>query len=105
MKVAGLVSGPRAPAHGTVYNGLMHISDWYPTILRAAGIRKLRGITLDGFDHWRAMKGREPSPRTVSWYTATTADSSSNNWSLNDYSLLRVSALRSAFIKELFTQP
>jgi len=67
-KVAGLVSGPKAPTHRAVYKGLMHMSDWYPTILRAAGIQKPRGLTLDGFDQWTAMKGIGQSPRTEILY-------------------------------------
>ena len=57
-KVASFVRGPRAPRQGVVYDGLMHISDWYPTILSAAGLKTPRGLNLDGHNQWPAIKGR-----------------------------------------------
>ena len=57
-KVASFVSGPRAPRQGVVYDGLMHISDWYPTILSAAGLKTLRGLNLDSHNQWPAIKGK-----------------------------------------------
>ena len=65
-KVASFVSGPKAPRRGSVYDGLMHISDWYPTILSAAGLKTPRGLNLDGHNQWPAIKGRrQESPRKV----------------------------------------
>ena len=65
-KVTSFVSGPKAPRRGTVYDGLMHISDWYPTILSAAGLKTPRGLDLNGHNQWPAIKGRrQQSPRKV----------------------------------------
>jgi arylsulfatase A-like enzyme len=61
-------------AAGTRYQGLVHISDWFPTSLQLA----LDGTSLselgldgsylpallDGFDVWAALKGGKASPRT-----------------------------------------
>jgi len=50
-----------------VYNGLMHISDWYPTLLHAAGIKIPDG--LDGINQWKALQGtRKSSPRNEMVY-------------------------------------
>ncbi|XP_054708782.1 arylsulfatase B-like [Uloborus diversus] len=48
-----------------VYNELMHISDWLPTLLSAAGgaeiVKSLKGI--DGVDQWPSLVHNAPSPR------------------------------------------
>ena len=65
-RVAGFIGGPLAPAPDSVYNGMMHISDWYPTILSLAGVEIPIGVTLDGFNQWPAISQAKSSPRTVS---------------------------------------
>ena len=47
---------------------MMHISDWYPTILSVAGVEIPKGVTLDGFNQWPAISQAKSSPRTVSWH-------------------------------------
>ena len=34
---------------------LMHITDWYPTLLHIAGV-STRGLYLDGFNQWSTIK-------------------------------------------------
>ena len=53
---------------GSSYEGMMHISDWMPTILSAAGVTDLpEGI--DGIDHWDALTTVDAqSPRTEFLY-------------------------------------
>lgn len=63
--MAGFISGPLAPKSGSVYKGMMHISDWYPTIMALAGMKPPQNITLDGFNQWPAISGLSASPRTV----------------------------------------
>lgn len=43
---------------GTTYSGLMHVSDWFPTMLSMAGIKYTAssGMELDGVDQSDAMK-------------------------------------------------
>ena len=66
-RVNGFISGPLAPGKpGSVYEGMMHISDWYPTILSVAGVEIPKGVTLDGFNQWPAISQAKCSPRTVS---------------------------------------
>jgi arylsulfatase A-like enzyme len=40
----------------------MHITDWMPTLISAAG-GSLEGILLDGINQWSALVGKETSPR------------------------------------------
>lgn len=47
---------------GIVYDGLLHITDWFPTLVHLAG-----GQTspfMDGLDQWLALSRGWPSPRT-----------------------------------------
>ena len=65
------IYGPAVPesARGTTYNGLMHITDWLPTLMHVVtdnswtGPRS--GYKLDGKDQWDAMMSDNtiPSPR------------------------------------------
>lgn len=35
---------------------LMHVSDWYPTLLRLAGDTTTKDLQLDGFDIWDSIR-------------------------------------------------
>ena len=53
---------------GGSYEGMMHISDWMPTILSAIGVDELPEA-LDGIDHWDALTTADSqSPRTELLY-------------------------------------
>lgn len=45
-----------------IYDQLIHITDWMPTLISAAG-GSLEGIQLDGVDQWQALQGTETSRR------------------------------------------
>ena len=44
---------------------MIHISDWYPTLLSVAQCPMMPGTqTLDGYDQWETISNSAPSPRT-----------------------------------------
>ena len=46
-------------------NELIHVSDWYPTLLHASGCPVMSGTqSLDGFDQWETISRYAVSPRT-----------------------------------------
>ena len=62
MRGVGFVNSPLIKHRGTVNNGLMHVSDWFPTILALAG-GNATALNVDGFDVWNSISIGEPSPR------------------------------------------
>lgn len=81
VKAVGFVHSALLPPSvvGKVYSGLVHVSDWFPTLLQLAaagatggglvregegGVKAAREDGLDGFDVWMAITTNGTSPRT-----------------------------------------
>ena len=45
-------------------DGMVHVTDLYPTLLKLAGGSLEQPLPLDGMDMWEVFTGRKPSPRT-----------------------------------------
>jgi arylsulfatase A-like enzyme len=69
MKVDSFIYSPLLSNGGTNYTGLMHISDWFPTILALANIEYTPSddYKLDGINQLDGWKGTS-TPRTVLLY-------------------------------------
>ena len=71
MRVNGILYGTpdliATSRGGTTYSQLMHIVDWYPSLLSAANIDYEDYIddlsTFDGIDHWDGLSTEQPSDR------------------------------------------
>ena len=69
MKGIGFVSGPLVQKYaGNVSHHLMHVSDWFPTLINLAG-GSLNGTKPDGYDQWETMTSTAENPRKVTNYT------------------------------------
>jgi arylsulfatase A len=73
-----LEGGIRVPAivrwldglpRGTRTNELIHFTDWFPTLLAAAGVQKHKGLPVDGGDVLPILRGkRRPASRPSFWF-------------------------------------
>ncbi|XP_064616011.1 arylsulfatase B-like [Liolophura sinensis] len=62
MKGVGFVHGNGLTKPGTINTGLMHVTDWYPTLVNLAK-GSLNGTKLDGHDQWETISQGKPSSR------------------------------------------
>ncbi|XP_054268622.1 arylsulfatase B-like isoform X1 [Macrosteles quadrilineatus] len=62
VRTPSLIWSPLIGKPSRIYNDLMHISDWLPTLLSAAGY-KGKISDIDGIDQWRALSRGYPGPR------------------------------------------
>jgi arylsulfatase A-like enzyme len=60
----------RIPAGSTV-TALLHIVDWYPTLLKLAGADPHQPKPLDGLDAWGAIAHSQPSPHSFILHNAS----------------------------------
>ncbi len=60
IRMVGFVNSPLLRTTGVEYNGLVHVSDWFPSLLNLAG-GDVADLALDGFDVWESMR-RVPFP-------------------------------------------
>jgi len=65
MHGVGFVSGGALKASGVTRHGLMHVSDWYPTLVGLAQGNLNGTKDLDGFDQWETISTGAPSKRHV----------------------------------------
>jgi arylsulfatase A-like enzyme len=72
--------GIRAPAcavwegkipPGSTVNALLHMMDWYPTLLNLAGVSLRQPKPLDGLDAWSAIAAGQPSPHPFLLHNAS----------------------------------
>ena len=55
IRGVGFVNSPLLEKNGTTTNGLMHVSDWFPTLMHLAGA-DTTGLNLDGFNQWPTIR-------------------------------------------------
>ncbi|XP_055355360.1 arylsulfatase B-like isoform X2 [Paramacrobiotus metropolitanus] len=61
VRTVGIVWSRLLQHPGTVWNGLMHLTDWLPTLMTATGGMPVRNV--DGVDQWKSLVEAAPSMR------------------------------------------
>lgn len=59
----GFVHGVMVENRGSISTALIHVTDWYPTIVHLAG-GDVTGLKLDGFNQWDTISRGTPCLRT-----------------------------------------
>ncbi|GFO17744.1 arylsulfatase b [Plakobranchus ocellatus] len=65
VKSIGFVSGGLVKRKGAVSKDLMHVSDWFPTLVNLAGGNLNGTKPLDGVDQWDAINEGTPGKRQI----------------------------------------
>jgi arylsulfatase A-like enzyme len=63
-RVVSIVNWPGHVRAGMTVNEIVHVIDWYPTLIGLAGGRTTKSKPLDGVDVWETVSQGKPSPRT-----------------------------------------
>lgn len=71
MHVPLIASWPKGIAAGKVYDDLIDSTDFFPTVVEAAGAKLPAGVTLDGRSFLPQLRGMRGQPRDwiYSWYS------------------------------------
>ena len=55
MRGVGFVSSPLISQRGSINTGLIHVTDWFPTLVGLAH-GDTTGLDLDGYDVWDSIR-------------------------------------------------
>ncbi|WP_456634124.1 arylsulfatase B [Bradyrhizobium sp. USDA 10063] len=62
-RVVSIINWPGKIKPGTVVDEMIHVVDYYPTLLKLAGASHSKSKPLDGLDVWPTIRDGKPSPR------------------------------------------
>lgn len=85
VRVPALAVWPGKLPAGRVIDELLHLTDWYPTLLALAGAPTRQDLVVDGRDIWPVLADGEPSPHEeilINYYLPGTGAIRRGRWKL-----------------------
>ena len=84
VRVAAFATWDGKIKEGSMVNEPMHVTDWYPTLLKLAGAKVEQRLPLDGIDVWPTIVDGKPSPHQEILINATPHSGAirAGNWKL-----------------------
>ena len=84
VRVCAFANWPGKIAAGTIVKEPLHIVDWYPTVLKLAGVSLEQKLPLDGRDAWPTIAAGKPTPHPELLLNTTPANGAirAGDWKL-----------------------
>ena len=85
VRVPALAVWPGKLPAGLLVDELLHLTDWYPTLLALAGAPTRQDLVVDGRDIWAVLADGEPSPHEeilINYYLPGTGAIRRGRWKL-----------------------
>lgn len=86
-RVPGFVAGPLVQKEGYTNEKIIHVVDWFPTLLRLAG-GNMDGLQTDGVDQWKVISEDGPAVRNEFVYNLYDHHPISGALRVGDYKLI-----------------
>lgn len=93
MRGVAFVNSPLIKKRGVIYPGLLHVSDWFPTLLKLAGGRP-DSLKLDGYDVWKSISEGAESPRVELLHNIDPLDTHGSYLNISDFDNRITAAIR-----------
>lgn len=88
VRGVGFIHSPLLQKQGYVYNNMLHVCDWLPTLYSAAGGRPNVMKNLDGYDHWEALSHNRKGKRNEILHNIDPKGNGHSGLRVGDYKIL-----------------
>ncbi|XP_060557801.1 arylsulfatase B-like isoform X1 [Ruditapes philippinarum] len=88
VRGVGFIHSPLLQKQGYVYNNMLHVCDWLPTLYSAAGGSPRVMKNLDGYDHWEALSRNRKGKRKEILHNIDPKGQGHSGLRVGDYKIL-----------------
>ncbi|XP_053408554.1 arylsulfatase B-like isoform X8 [Mercenaria mercenaria] len=88
VRGVGFIHSPLLKKQGYVYNNMLHVCDWLPTLYKAAGGSPSVMKNLDGYDHWESLSDKRKGKRKEILHNIDPKGQGHSGLRVGDYKIL-----------------